>query len=126
MTGRGAWASGSGRAAGAGSGGRDGDGRVGACRRGHGAESGDGTGPSIGSMVDDVTPGRYRHFKGGEYEVVLVARDVETEEPVVVYQALYGERGHWVRSLADFTAWVSRDGHEGPRFVRTGGVGGQP
>jgi arsenate reductase len=65
-----------------------------------------------------VMPGRYRHFKGGEYEVVLVARDVETEEPVVVYQALYGERGHWVRSLADFTAWVSRDGYEGPRFVR--------
>lgn len=65
-----------------------------------------------------VSPGRYRHFKGGEYEVVLVARDVETEEPVVVYQALYGERGHWVRSLADFTAWVSRDGYDGPRFVR--------
>ncbi|WP_251008519.1 DUF1653 domain-containing protein [Curtobacterium sp. ISL-83] len=68
-------------------------------------------------MDDSVKPGRYRHFKGGEYEVLLVARDVETEEPVVVYQALYGERGHWVRSLADFTAHVSRDGYEGPRFV---------
>ncbi|WIB36938.1 DUF1653 domain-containing protein [Curtobacterium sp. MCJR17_043] len=44
-------------------------------------------------MSSDVMPGRYRHFKGGEYEVVLVAKDVETEEPVVVYQALYGERG---------------------------------
>ncbi|WP_277927285.1 DUF1653 domain-containing protein [Curtobacterium sp. DN_7.5] len=77
-----------------------------------------------------MTPGRYRHFKGGEYEVILVAKDVETEEPVVVYQALYGERGHWVRSLADFTAYVSRDGHEGPRFVRVDGddgvVGGRP
>ncbi|PYY32101.1 DUF1653 domain-containing protein [Curtobacterium sp. MCJR17_055] len=68
-------------------------------------------------MSSDVMPGRYRHFKGGEYEVVLVAKDVETEEPVVVYQALYGERGYWVRSLADFTAHVSRDGYEGARFV---------
>jgi len=68
-----------------------------------------------------VSPGRYRHFKGGEYEVVLVARDVETEEPVVVYQALSGEFGHWVRSLADFTAQVSRDGYEGARFVRLDG-----
>ncbi|TCK63117.1 uncharacterized protein DUF1653 [Curtobacterium sp. PhB136] len=67
-----------------------------------------------------MTPGRYRHFKGGEYEVLLVARDTETEEQVVVYQALYGERGHWVRSLADFSAHVSRDGYEGPRFVPTG------
>lgn len=69
-------------------------------------------------MSDDVTPGRYRHFKGNDYEVLLVARDVETEEPVVVYQALYGERGHWVRLLADFTARVSRNGYDGPRFVR--------
>ena len=64
-----------------------------------------------------MTPGRYRHFKGNDYEVVLVARDVETEEPVVVYQALYGERGHWVRTVADFTAHVSRDGYDGPRFT---------
>ncbi|OII10369.1 hypothetical protein BIU96_18085 [Curtobacterium sp. MCBA15_008] len=64
-----------------------------------------------------MTPGRYRHFKGGEYEVVLLAKDVETEKPVVVYQALYGERGHWVRSLADFTEHVTRDGYDGPRFV---------
>lgn len=74
------------------------------------------------SASASVEPGRYRHFKGGEYEVVLVAKDVETEEPVVVYQALYGERGHWVRSLADFTARVSRDGYEGPRFVRADGA----
>lgn len=88
----------------------------------------------LGSLLPtpdvSVTPGRYRHFKGGEYEVVLVAKDVETEEPVVVYQALYGERGHWVRSFADFTAWVSRDGYEGPRFVRVdeedAPVGGRP
>ncbi len=50
----------------------------------------------LGSLLPasaSVEPARYRHFKGGEYEVVLVAKDVETEEPVVVYQALYGERG---------------------------------
>lgn len=70
------------------------------------------------SEMTDVHPGRYRHFKGNAYEVILVARDTETEEPVVVYQALYGERGHWVRSLADFTARVNRDGYDGPRFVR--------
>lgn len=68
-------------------------------------------------MSTDVAPGRYRHFKGGEYEVLFTAQDVETEEPLVVYQALYGDRGRWVRSLADFTAHVIRDGHEGPRFV---------
>ncbi len=75
---------------------------------------------SIGSVIDSVQPGRYRHFKGNDYQVLLVARDVETEEPVVVYQALYGEHGHWVRSLADFTAHVARDGYDGPRFVPVG------
>lgn len=68
-----------------------------------------------------MTPGRYRHFKGGEYEVLLVARDVETEEPVVLYQALYGEHGHWVRWLEDLAAYVVRDGYDGPRFVLIGG-----
>ncbi|ARC57934.1 hypothetical protein AS850_12690 [Frondihabitans sp. 762G35] len=69
-------------------------------------------------MSVDVPPGRYRHFKGGAYEVLLVARDTETEERVVVYRALYGERGTWVRSQADFTAEIHRDGYRGPRFVR--------
>src|SRR5579885_1879458 len=43
-----------------------------------------------------VTPGRYRHDKGGEYEVIGCARHSETEEDFVVYRALYGERGLWV------------------------------
>jgi len=68
--------------------------------------------------MNDVTLGRYRHFKGGEYEVLFIARDTETEESVVVYQALYGERGHWVRPLADFTAHVTRGDYDGPRFSR--------
>ena len=41
----------------------------------------------------DIRPGRYRHFKGGEYEVLGVASHSETQEPMVVYRALYGERG---------------------------------
>ena len=68
----------------------------------------------------DVAPGRYRHFKGGEHEVLCAARDVSTEDPFVVYQALYGERGRWARSLEDFTAYVVRDGYDGPRFVALG------
>ncbi|BDZ52712.1 hypothetical protein GCM10025867_49530 (plasmid) [Frondihabitans sucicola] len=63
-------------------------------------------------------PGRYRHFKGGEYQVLLVARDAETEGQVVVYQALYGEKGHWVRPLGMFVEHVDRDGYSGPRFVK--------
>jgi hypothetical protein len=69
-------------------------------------------------MANDLTPGRYRHFRGGEYEVLFVARHTETEQAFVVYQALYGERGHWVRPLADFTARVTRNGYDGPRFSR--------
>ena len=44
-----------------------------------------------------VRPGRYRHFKGNEYQVLGVARHSETEEEMVVYRALYGEGGLWVR-----------------------------
>lgn len=47
-----------------------------------------------------VQPGRYRHFKGNEYEVLGMARHSETEEEMVVYRALYGERGLWVRPAA--------------------------
>lgn len=64
-----------------------------------------------------VRPGRYRHFKGNEYEVLGVARDSETEREVVVYRALYGERGLWVRPLAMFTQVVERDGQKVPRFA---------
>ena len=46
-----------------------------------------------------LRPGRYRHFKGNEYELLYVARHSETLEPMVVYRALYGERGVWVHSF---------------------------
>ena len=65
----------------------------------------------------DIRPGRYRHFKGGEYEVLGVAPHSETQEPMVVYRALYGERGLWVRPAAMWNEWVERDGYAGPRFI---------
>ncbi len=65
----------------------------------------------------DIKPGRYRHFKGNEYEVIGLARHSETSEPMVVYRALYGDGGLWVRPAAMWSAWVERDGYRGPRFV---------
>ena len=50
--------------------------------------------------MEEIRPGRYRHFKGKEYLVLYTARHSETLEPMVVYQALYGERGIWVRPAA--------------------------
>lgn len=65
----------------------------------------------------DIRPGPYRHFKGNEYEVVGVARHSETMEDMVVYRALYGEGGLWVRPATMWTETVERDGYSGPRFV---------
>jgi hypothetical protein len=64
-----------------------------------------------------VTPGRYRHDKGGEYEVIGCARHSETEEDFVVYRALYGERGLWVRPTAMFLESVLVEGRRVPRFA---------
>ncbi|MCB1669865.1 MAG: DUF1653 domain-containing protein [Gammaproteobacteria bacterium] len=62
-------------------------------------------------------PGTYRHYKGGLYEVVGVARHSETEEQLVVYRPLYGERGLWVRPLQMFCENVQVDGVMVPRFA---------
>lgn len=70
--------------------------------------------------VPPLRPGRYRHYKGGEYAVTQVARHSETEEPLVVYRALYGERGWWVRPYALFVATVIVDGKVRPRFEYCG------
>lgn len=51
-------------------------------------------------MSETIKPGRYRHFKGKEYEVLYIATHSETREKMVVYRALYGERGVWVRPQA--------------------------
>ena len=61
-------------------------------------------------MTESIRPGRYRHFKGGEYRVLFTARHSETEEPMVVYQPLYGEGGYWVRPLSMWNQQVERDG----------------
>ncbi len=67
-----------------------------------------------------IQPGRYRHFKGGEYEVIDIARHSETEEWMVVYRPLYGERGLWVRPLEMFVDLKLVDGRQQPRFERIG------
>ena len=64
-----------------------------------------------------ATPtGRYRHYKGGEYEVIAVARHSETHEPLVVYRPLYNDTGWWVRPHAMFFGDVVVDGVRRPRF----------
>jgi hypothetical protein len=69
-----------------------------------------------------ILPGRYRHYKGQEYEVLGVARHSETEEEFVVYRAQYGERGLWIRPVAMFNEIVTVDGLRCPRFqeIRAG------
>lgn len=64
--------------------------------------------------------GRYRHFKGKEYRLLAYARHSETEEEMVVYQALYGDYGLWVRPKAMFFETIQRDGKTFPRFAYVG------
>ena len=64
----------------------------------------------------DIKPGKYRHFKGNYYEVIGIASHSETMEPMVVYRALYGDRGLWVRPAAMWTEIVEKEGYTGPRF----------
>lgn len=66
--------------------------------------------------MNELPPGRYRHYKGNEYTVIGVARHSETLEPMVVYRPEYGERGLWVRPAAMFVENVTVDGREVPRF----------
>ena len=68
-------------------------------------------------MACAVRPGRYRHFKGKEYRELGVARHSETLEEYVVYQALYGEGGVWIRPKDMFMETVTRDGVTQPRFA---------
>ena len=68
----------------------------------------------------ELKTGKYRHFKGNEYEVIGLARHSETEEPMVVYRALYGEGGLWVRPLSMWNEQVDREDYHGPRFSYIG------
>ncbi|MEY4735754.1 MAG: hypothetical protein RL302_73 [Pseudomonadota bacterium] len=63
-------------------------------------------------------PGRYRHYKGGMYDVVDTVRHSETCEPLTLYRALYGENGLWVRPAAMFLETVVIDGITQPRFTK--------
>jgi len=65
-----------------------------------------------------IPAGRYRHYKGNEYEVIGIAKHSETLEPMVVYRPLYGEGGLWVRPAAMFAENVIIDGKTLPRFAR--------
>ena len=67
--------------------------------------------------MSTIQPGRYRHFKGKEYQVIGTARHSETLEEMVVYRALYDEGGLWVRPTAMWDETVERDGYCGPRFI---------
>ena len=69
-------------------------------------------------QAKQLSRGRYRHYKGGEYDVIDVARHSETEELMVVYRPLYGERELWVRPLSMFLESVELDGKTIPRFQR--------
>lgn len=68
----------------------------------------------------EIKPGKYRHFKGILYEVIVIAKHSETMEPMVVYRALYGEQGLWVRPAAMWTETVEKESYHGPRFQHVG------
>ena len=63
-----------------------------------------------------IQAGKYRHYKGMDYEVLFVARHTETEEELVIYRALYGEFGLWARPLQMFAGSVEIGGESQPRF----------
>jgi len=67
--------------------------------------------------METLRPGIYRHFKGNEYELLYLAKHSETEETMVVYRALYGDGGIWVRPVHMWNEYVERDDYSGPRFA---------
>ena len=66
-------------------------------------------------MEEVIRSGKYRHFKGNEYEVLGMAHHSETQEPMVIYRALYGEHGVWVRPAV---MWSEKVEHEGKLVAR--------
>ena len=74
--------------------------------------------PTFKEALASIQPGRYRHFKGNEYEVITIAKHSETEEPMVVYRALYGEGGVWVRPASMWNETVERNGKTYKRFEK--------
>ena len=70
------------------------------------------------ALTHQIQPGKYRHFKGAEYEVLEIARHSETLEEFVVYRALYGEYGLWIRPIAMWNEEITRDGKTMKRFEK--------
>lgn len=70
--------------------------------------------------MSEIKKGRYRHYKGNEYEVIGVAKHSETLEPMVVYKALYGDGEFWVRPLSIWNEKVNVNGVEMLRFTYIG------
>lgn len=70
--------------------------------------------------MNEIKLGRYRHFKGNEYEVIAIAKHSETTEDYVVYKALYGDGGLWVRPASMWNETVERDGKTYKRFIYIG------
>lgn len=68
-------------------------------------------------MSDNIKPGKYRHYKGNEYRVISMATHSETLEPMVVYQALYGQQGIWVRPARMWNELVEVEGKQVLRFA---------
>ena len=68
----------------------------------------------------ELRPGKYRHFKGGEYQLIGIAKHSETLEPMVIYRALYGAGDLWVRPAAMWSETVCREDYHGPRFIYVG------
>ena len=70
--------------------------------------------------MESIKIGKYRYFKGNEYEVICVARHSETLEDMVVYKALYGEGGIWVRPMKMWNETVEVNGNKISRFTYIG------
>ena len=70
--------------------------------------------------MTELKPGIYQHFKGNRYQLLYVASHSETLEPMVVYRALYGDGGVWVRPASMWNEHVDKDGYSGPRFAWVG------
>lgn len=68
----------------------------------------------------EIKPGRYRHYKGNEYEVLFLARHSETEEMLVIYKALYGEGQIWARPASMWNEVIEKNGAFVQRFTFIG------
>ena len=74
----------------------------------------------MNNNMNEIRTGKYKHFKGNEYEVIAIAKHSETGEDMVVYRALYGDFGFWVRPASMWNEIVERDGQKMQRFTYIG------